>query len=88
MTDRIAPLAIGPRNCEQMVGHPWRWLRDHADELGVEVIKIDGKSCILAAPLLAALEMRATAAPDAQPTDERHELAAMRARFGKVRRTG
>lgn len=77
----IRPIAIGPKNAEAMCGHSWRWLRDHAAELGVEIIAIDGKRCILADRLLAALEKRA-APPVVEPVDE---LEQMRER---IRRAG
>lgn len=77
----ITPLTIGTKNAEQMTGFSWRWLRDHAPELGVEIIQIDGKSCILAEPLLAAIEQRST--PRVAP--EVDELEVMRER---IRRAG
>jgi hypothetical protein len=73
------PITIGPKNAEQMTGHTWRWLREHAAEMGVEVIQVDGKRFIVAAALLEALEKRSVkAAPEEY--DERDELARMRAR--------
>jgi hypothetical protein len=75
------PVSIGPKNAEAMTGHSWRWLRDHASELGVAIVKVDGKSVILADELLAALEKRRPAPVEA-PVDE---LEAMRER---VRRAG
>ena len=72
------PIAIGPKNAESMIGHSWRWLRDHAAELRVPIVVIDGKRLIPAEPLRVALEARApTAAGEATAADE---LAAMRAR--------
>jgi len=80
---KVMPLCIGPRNAEAMIGHTWRWLRDHAAELGVDFITIDRKRVILAAPLLAALERRAR--PSETLSDGDDELAAMRER---IRRAG
>lgn len=70
----VMPLAIGTKNAEAMTGFSWRWLRDHASELGVEVIAIDGKSCILAEPLLAALIVRSPARAVGQEVDELEEM--------------
>ncbi len=52
----MLPLTVGPRNCEAATGVPWRWLREHAAELGVAIVRVDGKSVIVASELLAALE--------------------------------
>jgi hypothetical protein len=84
----VAPVAIGSNNAELVTGYSWRWLRDHADELGVEVIKVDGKSFILASDLAAALERRKTPAPatDSVELSQESELVQLRARLGKTRR--
>jgi hypothetical protein len=75
------PLCIGSGNAVAMTGHSWRWLRDHAEELGVAIVKVDGKAVIIADELLAALEKRRPA-PVEEPIDE---LEMMRER---VRRAG
>ena len=87
MTD-VRPLSVGPLNAESMTGLPWRWIRDHAEELGVEVIRVDGKFLILAATLLAALEKRARPAILEPERSDADELAELRARLGKQRRAG
>jgi hypothetical protein len=73
-------ICIGPANCEATTGMPWRFVRDHAPELGVEFIAIGGKRVILASALLAALERRGNAAP----ADDVDELAEMRARIARA----
>lgn len=83
----MLPLTVGPRNCEAATGVPWRWLRDHAAELGVQIVRIDGKSVIVATELLAALERyagRIGTAFDDQPEATRDELAAMRTRIARA----
>lgn len=83
----MRPLTIGPANAEAATGVSWRWIRDHASQLGVEIVKIDGKSVILADRLLAALERRAQPVPaDADHDTEElsDELVAMRARIARA----
>ena len=79
----IRPITIGPKNAEAMTGLSWRWIRDHADELGVEIIAIDGKRFILADRLLVALKSRSKATP-AATVDDLDELAAMRRRISRA----
>lgn len=86
----VTPLAIGPANCEAMLGVSWRWLRDHAAELELTIMRVDGKSFVDAAAALDAIrrhgQIQLTEEPlDAAPGDE---LAALRARLGKRRRIG
>ncbi len=76
------PICIGPRNAESMTGHSWRWLRDHARELGVDLIAIDGKRVLMADQLLEALQRRGVAAQEPNSTDD---LEAFRER---IRRAG
>lgn len=90
----VAPLAIGPANCEPMLGVSWRWLRDHAAELGLEVVRVGSKSFVEAAPALAAIRRHGVPCPpsegrseDPTPSPEPvDELEAMRRRLGKRRR--
>ena len=79
----MLPIAISSKNAESAVGVPWRWLRDHAAELGVTIIKIGGKSMIKADDLLAALERRACPTTD-EPQVDGDELARMRARIARA----
>jgi hypothetical protein len=82
----IRPITITPRNAEQATGFKWRWLCDHAAELGIEIITIDGKRCIIAARLLAALERYAAhAEPVVEPeNDVEDEIAEMRRRVARA----
>ena len=88
MTAPVAPLTIGPKNAALVTGQSWRWVRDTAKRLGVPVHRTGGKPWLEPAQWLEAV--RADAAPVEKEPDvvERDELAALRARFGKVRRTG
>lgn len=76
----VVPLMIGPRNCENVLGVPWRWARDHARRLGVSPISVAGKSMFPAAALIEALK-REGARTQPAPVTEIDELAAMRARL-------
>jgi hypothetical protein len=85
MTVDVRPITIGPRNAEQMTGHTWRWLRDHAAELGVEIISINRKRVILGDALLAALAARSTRTVKPEPeVDVRDEIAEMRRRIARA----
>ena len=77
------PIAIGPKNCEALCGVPWRWLRDHTAELGIELVQIDGKRVALAAHVEAALAARASKAP-ANDASDANELNAWRARIARA----
>ena len=86
----MQPLTIGPRNAEAATGVTWRWIRDHAPELGVQVVRVDGKAFVLAAELLAALE-RYAGVNHGLPTDDHDagdesadELASMRRRIARA----
>jgi hypothetical protein len=81
----VAPVAIGPKNAEVMAGVPWRWIIDHADELGIEFITVGAKRVVMADELRRALEGRRAANPEPEVSEET-ELEAMRRRLGKVRR--
>jgi hypothetical protein len=87
--DREAPRPryIGPRNCEAVIGHAWRWVRDHAKAWGVPILRVDAKSLIDAEAFAAALEAHAVVdtSPEAEARRDAHELEAMRER---VRRAG
>jgi hypothetical protein len=78
----VAPLLLGPKNCEQMTGLPWRHVRDHARELGVEPVRVGRKLVVPAARFLEALESSnatSTLHSDDAPTDP---AEALRARLG------
>lgn len=80
------PLLISSRNAEAVIGQTWRWLRDHAADLGLEILTVDGKRFIDAAAALDAIKRRA--AVQAPPAPPPAELEKMRARIGKRLRAG
>lgn len=85
------PITIGTRNCEQMTGVSWRWVRDHAAELGVPVWRVGGqrgKSMIPAAQLLAALERIAEREPPPRERTDEEERVWTREQLGVVRKDG
>lgn len=49
------PLLLGPKNCEAATGLPWRFVRDHARQLGIEPIRVGKKLCVPVAAFLGAL---------------------------------
>jgi hypothetical protein len=63
----VRAICVSTKNAEQVTGFPWRWLRDHFPNL---VIQIDGKSCIPADRLLAALELRMSPIGDTTEIDD------------------
>ena len=83
-----APLSIGPKNAEALTGLSWRWLRDNAEDLGVEVVRVGGKSFIPAGSLREALERRAlsTEGSAAEPDEEELTVEDIARRLGKRRR--
>jgi len=88
-----APVFLGPANCEQLVGHRARWVRQQAERLGVPVMRPAGsrKWLIDAAAFKAALEREGLALKPAEPVEpepgSEDELAAMRSKLG-LRRAG
>jgi hypothetical protein len=88
-TDPPAVRYLGPKNTEAVVGHGWRWCRDHAKAWGVPVLRVDAKPLIPAAEFFAALEAHAepVAADVAEPElNEADELARMRAKVAAAGR--
>lgn len=83
-----APLTISAKNCEAATGLPWRWIREKAADLGVDVITIDGKSLILAEPLLAALRGLAPIRDEDAGVAPADPAEAVRAALGRVRLVG
>lgn len=89
----VAPLYIGPGNCELLIGHKPRWTKRTAIKLGVAVLTVPGsrKWLIPASLFAAALEREgvSTSAPTAAAIEEgsEDELAAMRERLS-MRRAG
>lgn len=81
MADRVARF-LGPKNAEAVVGHSWRWCRDHARAWGVRLLTVDRKTVIPAEAFYAALEAHAEGS---EARSETSELDAMRDR---VRRAG
>src|SRR5688572_22108338 len=51
-----APLLIGPKNAEAVVGVPWRWCRDWARKLGIAFVGTGKKQLIPAGAFIAAIE--------------------------------
>lgn len=86
----VAPLYVGPRNVEHVIGHSWRWTRTTAKRLGVSVLQVGGKPLIRVSELQAAIEREsrraAPAAVPAPPVTDDDEQAAMVARLGLRRR--
>jgi hypothetical protein len=80
----VRPILIGPKNAELMTGLSWRWWRDHAAELGLEIIRVDGKPTIIADRALAAIEKRSTHVERVEEQDDVDELAAMRRRVARA----
>lgn len=89
----VAPLYVGPLNAVDVCGHPWRWVRSVAKQLGVPLITPPGssKTLIPAQALIEALELAGKlreperpAVPEAGSADE---LAAMREKLN-LRRVG
>lgn len=84
----VVPLYIGPANCEQVVGHKPRWVRETAEKLGVPIHRPPGsrKWLIPAAAFMSALEKAGLLQEPQQPTvpepGSAEELAAMRAHLG------
>jgi hypothetical protein len=87
--DREAPRPryIGPRNAEAVIGHAWRWVRDHAKAWGVPVLRVDAKPLIDADAFAAAVQAHAVVetSPEAEARAEADELEAM---CERIRRAG
>lgn len=68
-------LLIGPRNCEEQTGLPWRHVRDHYRHLARPV----GRKLVIPADALAEALRRGTPEPEAitSPTDPAEALRAM-----------
>ncbi len=75
-----SPLTIGPANCEAMLGVNWRWLRDHAEELGLTMLRVAGKPFVEASAALEAIKLHGAPLAHSAPLTD---LEAMRARLGK-----
>lgn len=70
-----------------MLGVSWRWLRDHAKALGIELIQVDGKRFVDARAARDAILARREQVVPAQPQTPNDELATLRARLGYRRRS-
>lgn len=84
----VQPVCIGPRNAALVTGQSWRWCRDVAKRLGVPVRRTAGKPWIDPTQWLEAVRADAEPIKATPEVDERDELAALRARLGKVRHAG
>jgi hypothetical protein len=86
----VAPLILGPKNCESATGWPWRWVRDTARGLGVPFVGYGQKRGVLATTFLAALEKAGASMaiqdgePDVPPDADPAEV--VRRALGKRRR--
>lgn len=69
----VAPIYIGPRNAEHVIGQSWRWCRDTARRLGVPVLRVGGKPLIRAVQFAMALE-RAAELVELTPEQERQAM--------------
>lgn len=90
--DSVQPVLIGPKNCREMIGTDWRWLRDHAGELGIEIRRVRGKPFAIAGDVLAAVRRYGQLVAGSAPAndDERDDepaLGELRTRLG-MRRSG
>ena len=89
------PLFIGPGNALAATGHSWRWCRDTARRLGVQIINVRGssKSVIVAVELLDAIardervqaSTRPTVPPPEPGTDAEYSALLERAGLAPVR---
>lgn len=76
----VAPVLLGPRNCEAATGLPWRHVRDHARELGIDLVRVGRKLAVPASAFLRALQVANDSVAEQQtPTDP---AAALRERLG------
>lgn len=76
----VVPLLLGPKNCELMTGLPWRFVRDHARELGIAPLKVGKKLCVPADAFMRALQGVTVVESDAVELAD--PAAALRARLG------
>jgi len=85
----VAPLLIGPRNCEAAIGQLWRWTRRFAEQAGVPIWRLGTKTAIPAAQLMRAFEAHVAATQPAprELTDEEREDVIL-ARMGLERVPG
>jgi hypothetical protein len=83
--ESIQPILISTGNSLAATGLPWRHLREHAAELGIEILKIGRKGAVRSADLLAALaRLESNADGAGEPPIDSAE--ALRARLGLRRR--
>jgi hypothetical protein len=79
---------IGPANCEAALGVGWRWLRDHAEALGLTVLRVEGKPFVEASAALEAIRRHGAPEVEAASAEAEPEtLESIRARLG-MRRVG
>jgi hypothetical protein len=53
------PIYVTPTNAEQVIGQSWRWVRDTAKRLGVEILRVGGKPMIRTPELIGAFDREA-----------------------------
>lgn len=84
----VAPLYIAPGNCEQLIGHKPRWVKETAVKLGVPILRPPDsrKWLINAAQFMAAIEraglVREPEVPHVPEPGSAEELEQMRASLG------
>lgn len=88
----VAPLTIGPANCEAVLGVSWRWLRDHAKGLELTILRVNGKPFVEAAAALEAIRRHGVKPQSEEPPQdtapEADELSGLCKRLGLRRRFG
>jgi hypothetical protein len=78
-----APITISAKNCEQLVGMSWPWVRRFAAANGVPCWRVGNrKHLIPVAPLMAALARASATATPARELSDVERLAALRAKLG------
>lgn len=78
----VPVLLIGPANALHVVGAPWRWCRNTARELGVQLVGTRRRQLIPAGEFLAALRAR----PEADKPEPIDPAEQVRRALGRRRR--
>ncbi len=71
-------LILGPKNCENAIGWPWRHVRDHARRLGLPLLRLGRKQGVDARAFLAALASEQGSRGDAEPATAAEAAACVR----------
>jgi len=87
-TEFLAPLFVTSRNCDVVVGRPWRAMLDLAERHNIEILNTGPHvRMIPAEQLVAALRAEAAAHTPAPPLNEDQEAAALIRTLGFQTRT-